>query len=143
MTTDKHRGELLRRAVTATAESDADALGDIFTDDVSVWSPGMSISSRTELAAELRARDEVFGDLSVAFEAIDVVGNHGYAEWVATAIQKAALVVDDEVVIDVTEAPLTLRGVTVARFVGDRIAELRQYWDEVELLEGLGLLPAE
>jgi hypothetical protein len=34
-------------------------------------------------------------------------------------------------------------GVTVARFVGDRIAELRQFWYEVELLEGLGLLAVE
>lgn len=143
MTTENARTQILRRAVAATAESDATVLSEVFTDDVSVWSPGMSVSSLIELADELRARDEVFGDLSVAFEAIDVVGNRGWAEWVATTIQKAELVVDDELVIEVTQAPLTLRGVSVARFVGDRIAELRQYWDEVALLEGLGLLPVE
>lgn len=143
MPSDEAKVELLRRAVTATAEADGGALDEIFTEDVSVWSPAVSISSRSELADELRARDEVFGGLSVAFEAIDVAGDRGYAEWVATAIQTGVLAVDENVIIEIAEAPLTLRGVTVARFVGDRIAELRQYWDEVALLEGLGLLPVD
>jgi hypothetical protein len=52
-------------------------------------------------------------------------------------------VIGDDVQIEVVDAPLTIRGVTVARFVGDRIAELRQFWYEVELLEGLGLLAVE
>jgi hypothetical protein len=29
---------------------------------------------------------------------------------------------------------LTLRGVTIAEFAGDRIRSFRQYWDEGELL---------
>jgi hypothetical protein len=36
----------------------------------------------------------------------------------------------------------TLRGVLIAEFEGDRIRRFRQYWNEVELLDGLGLLPA-
>jgi hypothetical protein len=31
--------------------------------------------------------------------------------------------------------------VLVAEFEGDRIGSLRQYWNEVELIDGLGLLP--
>ena len=38
---------------------------------------------------------------------------------------------------------MTMRGVTVADFEGDRICAFRQYWDEVALLEQLGLLPVE
>jgi hypothetical protein len=37
---------------------------------------------------------------------------------------------------------LELRGVLIAEFEGDRIRRFRQYWNEVELLDGLGLLPA-
>ena len=36
-----------------------------------------------------------------------------------------------------------MHGVTVADFEGDRICAFRQYWDEVALLEQLGLLPIE
>ena len=31
----------------------------------------------------------------------------------------------------------------IAEFEGDRIKRFRQYWDEVALLEGLGLLPED
>ena len=36
-----------------------------------------------------------------------------------------------------------LRGVFIAEFEGDRIRAFRQYWDEAELLDGLGLLPGD
>jgi hypothetical protein len=52
-------------------------------------------------------------------------------------------VIGNDVQIEFVEAPLTLRRVTVARFVGDRIAELRQFWYEGEFLEGLALLAVE
>jgi hypothetical protein len=32
--------------------------------------------------------------------------------------------------------------VVIAEFAGDRIRRFRQYWNEVELLDWLGLLPA-
>lgn len=77
-----------------------------------------------------------------SFDAIDVVANRSYAEWVVTAKQTSDLVLDDDVLTEIIETPITLRGVTT-RFVGDRIAELRHYWDEVPLREGLGLIPAD
>lgn len=74
---------------------------------------------------------------------IDVVGNRGYAEWVVTAKQTSDLVLDDDVLTEIIETPITLPGVTIARFVGDRIAELRHHWDEVPLREGVGVIPAD
>ena len=59
-----------------------------------------------------------------------------------TVKQTSDLVLDDDILTEIIETPITLRGVTIARFVG-RIAELRQYWDEVPLREGLGLIPAD
>ena len=45
--------------------------------------------------------------------------------------------------LEPTGRRVTLRGVSVAEFEGDRIRAFRLYWDEVELVEGLGLLPDE
>jgi ketosteroid isomerase-like protein len=35
---------------------------------------------------------------------------------------------------------ITINGVTVAEFRGDRICSFRQYWDEFAVLEQLGVL---
>jgi hypothetical protein len=45
--------------------------------------------------------------------------------------------------LDPTGRRVELRGVLIAEFEGDRIKRFRQYWDEVALLEGLGLLPED
>ena len=60
-----------------------------------------------------------------------------------TAKETSDLVLDDDILTEIIEPPITLRGVTIARFVGDRMAELRQSWDEVPLRKGLGLIPAD
>ena len=44
---------------------------------------------------------------------------------------------------DPTGRRLELRGMLIAEFEGDRIKRFRQYWDEVALLERLGLLPED
>jgi len=72
---------------------------------------------------------------------IDIADDHGYAEWSMTATHSGPLVLDDDVVVDATGRRLELRGVTVAEFRGPRIKAFRQYWDEIALVQGLGLLP--
>lgn len=71
------------------------------------------------------------------------MGTRGYAEWVVTTKQKSDFVLDDGTLPEIIKMPITLRGATIARFVGDRIVELRQYWDEVRLREGPGIIPAD
>jgi hypothetical protein len=53
----------------------------------------------------------------------------------------AAFSEDEELALEPTGRRLELRGVVIAEFEGDRIRQFRQYWNEVELLDGLGLLP--
>ena len=48
--------------------------------------------------------------------------------------------IDDDV-IDATGLRVTLIGVTVAEFEGDRIRSFRQYFDEAALLEQMRLRP--
>jgi ketosteroid isomerase-like protein len=42
--------------------------------------------------------------------------------------------------VDPTGVQITLHGITVAEFRGDRICSLRQYWDELSVFDQLGLL---
>jgi hypothetical protein len=43
-----------------------------------------------------------------------------------TTKQKSDVVLDDDSLPEILETPITLRGVTIARFVSDRIAEFCQ-----------------
>lgn len=45
-----------------------------------------------------------------SLEAIDVVGNRGYAEWVVTTKQTSDVVLDDNYLPEILETPITLRG---------------------------------
>jgi ketosteroid isomerase-like protein len=139
--TDDERADMLRQAVLLTAELDMAVLEEIFAEDAVFWSPGRVLTSREELADELRQRDELVADLEVEISALDIAGYRGYAEWVATATHAGPLVIDDDNVIEPTDQEIIVRGVTVADFDGSRIVGLRQYWDELSLLEALGLLP--
>jgi ketosteroid isomerase-like protein len=57
------------------------------------------------------------------------------------ATHSGVLAFDEELALESTGRRVELRGVVVAEFEGDRIRRFRQYWNEVELLDGLGLLP--
>ena len=46
----------------------------------------------------------------------------------------------DQRSIEPSGTRVTLHGVTVAEFHGERICSLRQYWDEIAVLEQLGVL---
>jgi hypothetical protein len=131
---------VLRRAVGALAGIEPQSYDELFTDDVVVTTPGASFSTLAELAVELDDREVAFDSIEVELSGCDVVGDRGYVEWLATATHVAPFVVDDEVIIEPTGNGLTLHGVTVADFSGERISSMRQYWDEMELLGGLGVL---
>jgi SnoaL-like polyketide cyclase len=141
-TSSDPRAALLVRALGAGLRSDPDELSELYTADVSGSSPTRRVSSLAELACELRTYADAFSDIEIVADA-GVSGDLGYVEWEFTAVHTGDLVVDDEIVIPPTGCPVTLRGVTVAEFSGERIAAFRQYWDEPALLEGLGLIPVD
>jgi steroid delta-isomerase-like uncharacterized protein len=129
--------------VQALVSGDTSAMTELFTEDVVARSPVVRVSSREALAVELEDRDEAFSDVELDVGLIAVESAHGCAEWVASATHSGPYVVDDAMAIPATGRRVTLRGVSVAEFDGDRIRAFRHYWDEIELLEGLGLLPEE
>ena len=137
---DVDRAARLLRAVEATVSGDTSAVADLFTDDVVAWSPVVRVTSREELAVELEDREDAFSDFELDVGLIAVEESYGCAEWVASATHTGPYVVDETVALAPTGRRVTLRGVSIAEFDGDRIRAFRHYWDEIDLLDGLGLL---
>lgn len=143
MATNAERAATLVRALEASVVGDSTVIADLYTDDVKGWAPAMSVSSAAELAVEFEDRDRAFSDIELEVSPFEVAGERACVEWVVSLTHSGPLELDDALVLEATGLRVTLHGVTVAEFAGDRIASFRQYWDEVELLEQLALLPAE
>ena len=139
MANNVERAATLIRALEASVTGDSSVVAELFTDDVRGWAPAGSVSSAAELAGELEDRDESFSDIELDVSPLDVGGDRAAVEWIVTLTHSGPLEVDD-VVIEPTGARVSLHGMTVAEFSGDKIRSFRQYWDEVELLEQLALL---
>ena len=139
MANNVERAAPLIRALEASVTGDSSVVAELFTDDVRGWAPAVSVSSAAELAGELEDRDESFSDIELDVSPLDVGGDRAAVEWIVTLTHSGPLEVDD-VVIEPTGARVSLHGMTVAEFSGDKIRSFRQYWDEVELLEQLALL---
>ena len=139
--TSTDRAAALMRGLAASAIGDSSVIVELYTDDVHGWSPAMSVSSAAELAIEVEDCDDAFSDIELTFTPLDVGGHKACVEWELRARHTGPLMLDDEVQIDATGRQLTLHGVTVAEFDGDRICGFRQYWDDAELLAQVGALP--
>jgi ketosteroid isomerase-like protein len=137
MSSNAERAAALVRGIEASITGDSSVIAELYTDDVEGSSLTLRVTSAAELAVEFEDRVEAFSDIELQVNALDVGGDAACVEWVATATHSGPFVLDDDVVIDATGARLTLQGVTVAEFDGDRIRRFRQYWDEVALLEQL------
>jgi hypothetical protein len=142
MATNQTRAASLVRAVEASITGDVSSLEELFTRDVVGSTPAITVSSREELAIELEDREDAFSDVEIVANPLDVGGDQGCVEWVASAVHSGPLPLDDRgaELLEPTGRRLELRGVTVAVFEGDQISAFRHYWDEVSLLAELGLL---
>lgn len=141
MTGTTTRTAVLRDAMRAAVTGDRALVERAYTEDVTGWSPVMEVSSRDELTADLRGRSGAFSDVDLVLDPVEAVGDKLIAEWRVAATHTGVLDLDDDVAVEPTGRRLELRGVLIAEFEGDRIRSFRQYWNEVELIDGLGLLP--
>jgi ketosteroid isomerase-like protein len=141
MTKVDTRRDVLTRALEASVTGDALTAMEIYTTDVRAWSPAYDARSREDLVAAEFTRFGALSDVEIDAH-VDVIGERAYAEWTLVATHSGAVTIDDTVVAP-SGRRVTLRGITVAEFRGERIAALRQYWDEVELIAGLGLIAGD
>jgi hypothetical protein len=143
MASNAERAATLVRALEASIVGDSGIIPELYTDDVTGWAPALTVSSAAELAAEFEDRDGAFSDIELDVSPFDVAGDRACVEWIVSLTHSGPLELDDDIVIDPTNIRVSLHGITVAEFDGDRISSFRQYWDEMELLEQLDLLPTE
>jgi SnoaL-like polyketide cyclase len=137
MASNRERAATLVRALEASVVGDSTVIADVYTDDVRGSAPAFAVSSAAELAVELEDRGGAFSDVELDVSPLDVADDRACVEWVATLTHTGPLELAEETVIEPTGFRVTLHGITLAEFEGDRISAFRQYWDEVELLEQL------
>ena len=89
---------VVERALEAGFTGDVDVLPELFTEDVSGWSPNMLVASRGELAEVVAEREASISNVSLKIDIVEIVGNKGYAEYRVTADFSGTFVVDEETV---------------------------------------------
>jgi hypothetical protein len=139
VTSNAERAAALEAALRAGLARDHDALRAALTDDVRIWTPTLSTSSLDELLDELEDRDEAFTDLDVTIVPLDVGGDHACVEWTVEMTHAGPFPAPDGTSLVPAGTRIAVHGATVAEFVGDRICALRQYWDEMTVVDQLVL----
>jgi hypothetical protein len=112
------------RAVTATVSGDTSSVSELFTEDVVAASPTATASSRVELAVEIEDHADDVTEVEVDLGPTVTAGDRVCAEWVASTTHTGATLASG----CSPARRVTLRGVTVAEFEGERIRSLRHYW---------------
>ena len=132
------RGAVLRRAIETCLSPDDDTtvkLGELFTDNATVWSPNVLAVGLGDLSEILAFREGSFSDVDISFDSLDIFGSRGLAEFRVAATFSGPFVVDETAVIEPNGKQLVLGMAAVADFDGDKINALRAYFDDASLLE--------
>ena len=132
------RGAVLRRAIETFISPDDDAiakLGEMYTDDVTVWAPNMLAIGLDDLAENLAYRESAFSDVDLQVDTLNIFGKRGLAEFRVAVTFSGPFVIDEEVAIEPNGQRLLLGAAVVADFEGDKIKAVRAYFDDASLLE--------
>ena len=141
--TGTSRGATLRRAIETCIQPDDGAvakLGELFHDDVTVWSPNLLAIGLADLAENLAFRELAFSDVDVQIDALHVFAGKGFAEFRVTATFSGPFVIGKEVAIEPHGQKILLGAAAIADFEAGKIKALRAYFDDATLLEQM--LPA-
>jgi hypothetical protein len=132
---DNDRAYVLRRALEACIRGEVDLLPELFTADVSGWSPNMLVASLDELIEAVADREDALTDVDVEINSLDVFGNKGFVEYRVWAVFSGPFVIDESAAIDPNGRRLLLGAALVAEFTDGKISAFRNYFDEAALLE--------
>lgn len=129
-----HRA-LLEHLITTALFGDADKLPTVLTDDARVWSPSVCFSSAAEARSLLGDNPSTLAVSQFRFDRLSWAAPCAVAEWRLTAQHVEPLLIGDDVLIEGSDAPVTLVGASIAELRGDRIAGLHTYFDDASLIE--------
>jgi len=136
--TGTSRGAILRRAIETCIRPDDDAiakLGELFHDNVTVWSPNLLAVGLADLAENLAFREMAFSDVDIQIDALHVFADKGFAEFRVTATFSGPFVIEKETVIEPNGHKLLLGAAAIADYEGGKIKAMRAYFDDATLLE--------
>jgi len=136
--TGTSRGAILRRAIETCIRPDDDAiakLGELFHDNVTVWSPNLLAVGLADLAENLAFREMAFSDVDIQIDALHVFADKGFAEFRVTATFSGPFVIEKETVIEPDGHKLLLGAAAIADYEGGKIKAMRAYFDDATLLE--------
>ena len=136
--TGTSRGATLRRAIETCIQPDDGAvakLGELFHDDVTVWSPNLLAVGLADLAENLAFREMAFSDVDIQIDALHVFADKGFAEFRVTATFSGPFVIEKETVIEPDGHKLLLGAAAIADYEGGKIKAMRAYFDDATLLE--------
>ena len=131
------RGAVLERALAACILGELDALPEVFTEDVSGWSPNMLVTSLGELTEAVSYREAAWSDVAIQVDAVDVFGAKGVLEYRVSAVFSGPFVIDEDVVIEPNGHAILIGAAMVVEFSGDKISAFRNYFDDATLLDQL------
>ncbi|MFI6602448.1 nuclear transport factor 2 family protein [Nonomuraea sp. NPDC050536] len=134
--------ETVLEALRAVAAGDAERIAALYAPDCRGWSAGREIPSREELLVGAGDRATGLSDITVEASPMELPNGTVVAEWRLTARHTGELNLGEDVVVPPSGKTLDVRGAMFAELRGGQIAAFRQYWDEADLLDQLGLLPA-
>jgi ketosteroid isomerase-like protein len=129
------RKQMLADAIKAEAGAAPADPATLFTDDVTGWSPYVTVSGLEAVAALAALREEAFSNVVITFRGLDEVGNKAFAEWLIEADHTGPLVLSDDTALEATGRHVQLPGVTVADFREGKIRSFRTYFDDLSLIE--------
>ena len=129
------RKQVLSDALMAEVGAAPADLKTLFTEDVVGWSPYVTVSGLTALAALSALRETAFSNVVVTFRGLDEAGNKAFAEWLVDADHTGPLVLSEDSVLEATGRHVQLAGVTVADFREGKIRSFRTYFDDLSLIE--------
>lgn len=132
--------EVARTALVAMAAGDEDTLAGVLADDAVLEGPNGVFEGREAICELIEDRETVWGDIDWTPRAADAVGDRVWVEWRFAATHVGTMTFGEEEVLEPTGRRVELAGVAVIELRGDKVGSIRNYWDEADLLEGLGVL---
>ncbi|MBT1096763.1 ester cyclase [Streptomyces sp. Tu102] len=137
--------EVMDRLTTAITAGNSDAIAGLYAQDaVAVTPDGGELHGRADIAAYWRQMTEAVPDGSYQSVHAYEVGNTAIDEGVFTGRNTGPIQLPTGETLPPTQKEIRIRGVDFATVDDDgRIVDYRLYFDEMEFLGQLGLLPDE
>lgn len=104
-------------------------------ENVMVWSPSMTTTSRAELVTTLLDSDDALGDMAVSIGHMSLSASTGYVEWRVRGAFTRAGFLGDDVLVEPSGIDVECSGVLALSFARGRVASIRCFYDGLALLD--------